>query len=269
MNEVLVTRYAEVPLGQFFYADLITIISLTVLACVHILCGKSIWWHFFETHGWVSFSAGASVAYVFIHVFPEISILQQQFISIAGHHYTGQFISQPLYLTALAGISLPFLLDSLELNYSEQNKKYHDHVHQGIFGFRKFLYTLYNMMLAYMIVNRHNDGIWSMKIIVIVLSMHFIVLNAYFKETYHELFNKYIRWFAASGLIIGGIVAKMITMPDVILAYIFALIGGIITYTALKLELPKTKHRAPFHFLAGVICFSLLILSVPYFGQSR
>ena len=253
----------------FLDKDLISLIGLFVLASVHILCGKQNWWHFFEAHGWVSFSAGASVAYVFVHVFPDISILQQQFSGIPSHHYNGRFFNQPLYLTALAGICLPYLIDTLELSYTEHDQKCHDQVHQGIFGIRKLLYTFYNMMLAYMIVNRHNEGILSMKIIVVVLVMHFIVINASFKEIYHETFKKYIRWFAVLGLICGGILGKTVTIPDSILAYLFSLIGGIITYTALKEELPKTNHRAPFHFLTGVVCFALLILSVPYFGQSH
>jgi len=142
-------------------------------------------------------------------------------------------------------------------------------VHQGIFGIRKLLYTLYNMMLAFMIVNRQHESMLSMKIIIVVLAMHFIVLNASFKEIYHERFKIYIRWFAVLGLIVGAALAKAVTIPGYIFAYTFALIGGVITYTALKQELPKTNHRAPFHFLAGVVCFTLLILSVPYFGQAH
>ncbi|NOQ15782.1 MAG: hypothetical protein GQ581_01850 [Methyloprofundus sp.] len=252
---------------QLLSEDFIALLGLLVLAGVHILCGKDSWWHFFEAHGWVSFSAGASVAYVFIHVFPDISILQQQLSGIPSHHYSGQFFNQPLYITALAGICLPYLLDTLEMRYAEHDKQCDRQVHLSIFGIRKLLYTFYNMMLAYMIVNRHTEGVLSMKIIVLVVAMHFIVLNANFKETYHDLFKKYIRWFAVLGLVLGGVLAKAVIIPSFVLAYLFALIGGVITYTALKQELPKTNHRAPFHFLAGIICFTLLILSVPYFGQ--
>ncbi|NOR81565.1 MAG: hypothetical protein GQ529_12165 [Methyloprofundus sp.] len=73
--------------------------------------------------------------------------------------------------------------------------------------------------------------------------------------------NNWWRFFEANGWVSFSAGASV--------AYTFALIGGIITYTALKQELPKTSHRAPFHFLAGVVCFTLLILSVPYFGQAH
>lgn len=249
--------------------DVATFVGLSILAAVHFFCGKPKWWQFFEAHGWISFSAGASVAYVFIHVFPEISLLQQQHISVSNQQHYNRFFNQPLYLMAMGGICLPYLLDSLELNYTEQEKKCHKQVHRGIYVIRKLLYVLYNMMVAYMIVNRHNEGILSMKIIIVVLSMHFIVLNANFKEIYHDLFTKHIRWFAISGLILGAVLGKTIYLPGFVLAYVFALIGGIITYISLKQELPKTNHHSPFHFLAGVVCFSLLILSVPYFSQAH
>ena len=252
---------------QLHENGLVTITGLCLLAGVHILCGKQSWWRFFEVHGWISFSAGASVAYVFIHVFPEISILQQQLNSTPNHHYNGQFFSQPLYLTALAGLCLPYLLDTLELNYVENQSKHHRRVHYGIFAKKTGLYIFYNAMLAYMIVRRHGEGVLNMKLIVVALSLHFIVINANFIELYETLFIKYTRWFAALGLLVGAIIGATLNLSGYILPYLFALIGGMITYIALKEELPKTRHRAPFHFLSGVALYALLTLAIPYYGN--
>lgn len=249
--------------------DLVSFIGLAILIGVHILSGKQKWWQFFEAHGWVSFSAGSSIAYVFIHVFPEISILQQQLTSHPTPHDSIVFFNQPLYLTVLVGICLPYLLDTLELSYTKHKNKQHKHIHNSIYLTRKLLYMLYNLMVAYMIVNRHSEGALSMKMIVVVLAMHFIVLNANFRETYPELFKRHIRWFAIIGLVLGAVLGMINVLPSFTLSYLFALIGGTLTYIALKQELPKTNHRSPFHFLAGVVCFSLLILSIPYFGQAH
>ncbi len=249
--------------------DLISFVGLALLICVHIFCGKQTWWQFFEAHGWVSFSAGSSVAYVFIHVFPEIGVLQHQISETLNQQSSHHFFNQPLYLTVLVGICLPYLLDTLELRYTEHKNQQHKQIHKNIFIIRKLLYMLYNLMVAYMIVNRHSEGVLSMKMIVVVLAMHFIVLNANFRETYPELFKKHIRWFAIIGLVLGAVLGKITALPSFTLSYLFALIGGTLTYIALKQELPKTNHRSPFHFLAGVVCFSLLILSIPYFGQTH
>jgi len=59
--------------------------------------------HIFEKHGGLSFGAGASVAYVFVHVFPEVGIFQQSMTDHGGRHGSVLFINQPLYLVALGG----------------------------------------------------------------------------------------------------------------------------------------------------------------------
>ena len=267
MNDLpdkLTTLLATLQLAE---NDLISFIGLSLLAGVHILCGKNSWWRFFEAHGWISFSAGASVAYVFIHIFPELNILQQNLNGITSHHYNGQFFNHPLYLTALAGLCLPYLLDTLEISYAGNESRHHHKIHHSIFVKKTLVYIFYNAMLAYIIIRRPGEGLMNMKLIVVALSMHFIVINANFKDNYNALFIKYIRWFAVLGLISGAILGKTMDLPHYILAYLFALIGGIITYIALKEELPKTNHRAPFHFLSGVVCYALLALAIPYVGH--
>ena len=245
--------------------NIVSIMGVSLLIGVHLLSGKQKWWQFFEAHGWISFSAGSSVAYVFIHVFPEIAVLQQQFSYFNLSQHGTPFLNQPLYLVLLIGVCLPYMLDTVELHYSADKKQ----IYQSIYLVRKLLYTLYNFMVGYMLVNRHSEGILSMKMMVIVLVMHFIVLNANFKEIYPALFRKQIRWFAIFGLVLGAALGLTIVLPDYVLSCLFALIGGTLTYIALKQELPKTNHRSPFHFLLGVICFSVLILSIPYFGQAH
>ncbi len=167
----------------------------------------------------------------------------------------------------LAGICLPYLLDTLELNFHHHKTKHQQPINNSIYLIRKLLYLFYNLMMAYMIVNRYSENMFSIKIIVVVLSMHFIVLNTNFRAIYPELFKKQIRWFAIIGLILGGSFGLITALPEVILAYLFSFIGGTLTYIALKQEPPKTQHRSPFHFLAGIICFLVLILAIPYLGK--
>lgn len=249
--------------------DVVSLLGLALIASVHILCGRSNWWRFFEAHGWVSFSAGASVAYVFIHLSPEVAIFQHQMNGMPSHHYNGQFFSQPLYLTALIGLCLPYLLDTIELNYAEQHPGIQRKIHHSVFTIKNLQYVFYNIMIGYMIINRRGEGLLHMEFIILAIAVHFIVMNATFREDYKELFAKYTRWLAVLGLVIGTIIGILMDMPDNLLAYLFSFIGGIITYTALKEELPKTSHRAPFHFLAGVALYTLLILAIPYIGLNQ
>jgi len=252
--------------------DLITLAGLAFMAIAHIASSKVKLINILKTHGWISFGAGASIAYVFVHVLPEIGIFQNQITGhTGGHHQPVSFISQPLYLVTLGGLCFVYLLDTIEARFyietfkARQRHKYHIH----LFSTRTFLYLLYNVMIAFIITQRPGEGLINIMLITIALMLHFIVLNASFQETYEELQDRFIRWFATSGLLIGWLLGIMIEVPVSITATIFSLIGGMITYVALKSELPQTKHKAPFHFLAGAFLYACIALAIPFFGLSH
>ena len=138
-----------------------------------------------------------------------------------------------------------------------------------IFSVNGFLYFLYNIMISYIITQRPGEGFINITLIAIGLMLHFVVFNIRAHEAYGELFDRYIRWPVAGGLVLGWILGVMIDLPDVITVTVFSLIGGMITYIALKSELPETGHKAPFHFLAGAVIYALIILAIPYFGLSH
>jgi len=240
------------------------------MALAHILSNRAKLLDAFESHGWVSFGAGASVAYVFVHIFPEIGVFQQQLTGHNGHNQPVSFINQPLYLAALGGLCFLYLLDTIETDfYDASSKTLERHkYHLPLFSLRAILYALYNIMIAYIITQRPGEGLINITLIASALMLHFMVINVHSHEKYGELFEKYMRWPAVCGLIVGWALGIIISIPDAITVTAFSLIGGMITYIALKKELPQTEHRAPFHFIAGVVIYSLIVLAIPFFGQS-
>jgi len=219
-----------------------------------------------KTRGWVSFSAGASVAYVFMHVFPEVGLFQQQ---LFGHGETASFIKEQLYLAALSGLCFLFLLDSIEQHLINENvdpaKPYRHFL--KLFWLRSVLYGLYNLMVAYMITEKPASDLVNLLLIAVALMLHFIVLNTGFIEDYGIYYQKYVRWLAVAGLFLGWILGIFTAQPDEIIATCFAIVGGMITYVALKYELTETENQAPIHFLAGVVLYSLIILTILFFSH--
>jgi hypothetical protein len=252
--------------------DFLTLTGIILMSSVHLWGSRIAQLETVKSRGWVSFSAGASVAYVFVHVFPEIGIFQQQMLGHAGGH--GQavpFFNQPLYLAALAGLCLMFLLNSIDSRFSEEDSmivsQQHKH-YMKLFWTRAVLYGLYNLMVAYIITRRHGEGYLNTLLIAVGLMFHFLVVNIRFSEMYIEFFQKYVRWLAVTGLFLGWIFGVAVKLSDGIISTTFAVIGGMVTYVALKSELSETENQAPYYFLAGVIVYSLIILAIPFFGSS-
>ena len=252
--------------------DLLTFIGIILMAAAHTWGAKLTQLEAVKTQGWVSFSAGASVAYVFVHVFPEIGIFQKKITGgTTGHGNPVAFFNQPLYLAALGGLCLLFLLNSIESkpgegeseNSSQQYERY-----MKLFWIKAGFYGLYNLMVAYIITQRHGEGFLNILLISIGLMFHFVVVNTRFIEMYDAFFQKYVRWVAVAGLFLGWLLGAAVKLPDAAVAITFAFIGGMITYVALKSELAETGNKAPFHFLAGAVVFALIILAIPFFGFS-
>lgn len=251
--------------------DLLTLCGLAFMSMGHIGIRSITSLNFAKTHYWVSFGAGVSVAYVFIHVFPEIGIFQQQILGHSDHHQNTRFLTQPLYLAALGGLFFLYILDTIEVNFGDKEKhilKRHKYS-KLFFIIKAFLYLLYNIMIAYIITQRPGEGLINILLISVGLLMHFIIFNIKFYEVYGDLYHKFIRWISTTGLLLGWIFAISFSIPKVIEVTIFSFIGGIITYVALKNELEHTKNKAPFHFLAGALIYSIVLFAIPYFGISK
>ena len=249
--------------------DLQSLCALAVMALGHILIWKVQSYSVTRTQRWLSFGAGASVAYVFVHVLPEIGIFQQKLMGYAGHNPHGGFLSNHLYLAALGGIFLLYFLDFLEnrFEYKESHTLTKNTHFTRVSFIKLLLYFLYNVLVAYMITQRPGDGIINLILITFGLTLHFIVFNLRIAELYGELYHKYICWIISAGLILGWVVGITVNIPLVIEVTLFSVIGGIITYIALKVECSHTENRAPFHFMAGVLLYTLIILAAPYFGH--
>ena len=252
--------------------DFLTLAGIILMSAAHLWSSRITLLDGIKKQGWVSFSAGASAAYVFAHVFPEIGVFQQQILeNTGGHGQSVTFFNQPLYLAALGGLCLLFLLDSIDNKYSGDGSpnliRKHNHF-MKFFWTRAVLYGLYNLMIGYIVIQRHGEGLVNIMLIVVALMLHFTVINIRFIERYKEFYQKYVRWLAMTGLFLGWILGVAVELPAAIVATSFAIIGGMITYVAFKSELAETENKAPYYFLAGVAVYSLIILAIPFFGIS-
>ncbi len=57
--------------------DLLTLAGLFFMSLAHILSNRFGLLHILKSRGWISFAAGTSVSYVFVHVFPEIEFISK------------------------------------------------------------------------------------------------------------------------------------------------------------------------------------------------
>ncbi|MEY4519559.1 MAG: hypothetical protein RLZZ499_2159 [Cyanobacteriota bacterium] len=89
----------------FFRSGLLAI----ALALVHLFAGKLRFLEATPRSIWLSFASGVSVAYVFVHILPELSQAQETVTGAIGEALA--FLEHHVYLLALLGLAVFYGLE--------------------------------------------------------------------------------------------------------------------------------------------------------------
>lgn len=187
-----------------------------------------------------SFAAGFSIAYVFLLLIPEISILGQ------GVEY------EAFYLTLLGFIFFHFS----HRIFIKANKKEHtdlsDYLHLITLGVYNFLITF---SLIEIIINNFIQGFLTLILVTAHAVLSEIAYTSQHREKISNLRLPFIYIFTALAGLISLLSATNLTLNYVL----FALSAGAIIYISIREEIPPEKQSHPLYFLSGNMLFVLLI----------
>ncbi len=116
------------------------------LALVHLFAGKL---RFLETtprNIWLSFASGVSLAYVFVHILPELSQAQKTITGVMGEAVL--FLEHHVYLLALLGLAAFYGLERAALVSRQRNQKAGkgDVTETRVFWLHVVSFALYNAL---------------------------------------------------------------------------------------------------------------------------
>jgi hypothetical protein len=190
---------------------------------------------------YASFSGGLAIAYVFLHLIPELD---------AEHDLVGERI----YFVALLGFTALYGLEYWLRARSEQA------VRSAHFGLRIGTGMVYNAMLVYTLGMQLPASLTLTVVFVIAIGMDLLSDDIEFVETYEDRFLRLGRFLlAAAG--VAGFALSLVRRPhEVYIDLLTATLAGFMLYDVLRDEaLTGDKGRFPV-FLAGIATFSGLHL---------
>jgi zinc transporter ZupT len=124
---------------------------------------------------WLSFGAGIATAYVFVHLLPELSRVQEIFFKATADRGL-PFPESRVYTSALAGFILMYGLEHL-VSWSRKRQD----------GF-----SLYSALVSYTMARESERGIPFLIFYLVAMSLHFL-------GTDHALRREYARWYDSRG----------------------------------------------------------------------
>lgn len=246
--------------GGFMLLQLVLVLGLVL---IHIFASKMRFLEGIPRSRWLSFAGGISVAYVFMHIFPEIKEAQEQ-ISAAGQ--LEMFAEQHAYLIALTGMVLFYGLERMVK--STQKKKGErpsasggeTTTGMGVFWLHIASFALYNALIGYLMVHREEQDQKALLFFFVAMGLHFLVNDYGLREDHKDTYNKIGRWVLAVAILTGWLVGVATEVSDMVVNVLFAFLAGGVILNVLKEELPEERRSRFLPFIIGVVVYSALLL---------
>lgn len=208
----------------------------------------------------MSLVSGGSIAYVFLHLVPELTHYQEvaEKANLPGWMENLDYIT---YLATLAGLTLFYGINQLSEKSQEQNKQQKNVTRPSkhVFILEISAFAMYNGLIGYLLVELSGDKVFDYIIYFIVFSFHFIANNRILHLTHEDLYTKTGRWILAISVFIGWLIYQLTPPNDLVIAFFSAFLTGGVILNIMNDEMPEEKNSSFPFFLIGLIFIAVLL----------
>lgn len=230
------------------------------LAAVHWFSGRLWFLDGVPRSRTLSFAGGVSVAYVFVHLFPEVQeagseIAESEFgslIPFAEHH---------VYLVALVGFVAFYGLERFAQRAGDDGRD-READSAGVFWLHVGSFGAYNVLVGYLLLHREEAGVVSLLFFFVAMALHFLVNDHGLREHHGSLYHDRGRWILAAAVLVGTGIGLVADVPSGMLAVLFAFLAGGIVLNVIKEELPEERESRFPAFAVGTGGYAALLLLV-------
>lgn len=236
---------------------LLTAAGALALATVHLFAGRLRFLDRIPRSRWLSIASGSSVAYVFLHILPELTAaqisLERSLTGAAGrmdHH---------AYFIAALGLTTFYGLERLAFRRRANDRLTEDPDADGtIFWTHVGSFATYNLLIGYLLAERSGDH-REYVMFVVALGLHFLVNDYGLRKHHQDRYRRIGRWVLGAAVVLGAAAGALITLPRPLVLAILAFIAGGVVLNVLKEELPPERESRFGAFAAGMVGFGLFL----------
>lgn len=209
-----------------------------------------------------SFCAGIALAYLFMHLLPELSRLQLELLDIRGENHQAYWFEEHVYIIALAGLLFFQIVDSI--GRSKDSKRAES------FSFRAemLFFSLYSALISYLIIKTVELNQPTILITIAFLA-HFFGTDIDLTERYENAFAGRGCYILSLATIAGMVVAIFSPVSDTIYIAGFSFLAGGILINTLRTELPQPQRVKNVFLLLGTVVYTGLILLIYYISRNK
>jgi hypothetical protein len=233
-------------------------VSLTHIAAPRILDSKILNRTQSRQDAVASFAGGVAIAYVFVHLLPELADGEQAFTQVGViEEVPDLFIQSSLFFVALIGLVTFFFLDAkAESNPNGSKQLYR--IHLGMVATLSFIFSYTNF-------DRIEIGLDFAVLFAVVMSLHFILTDRGLARAHPNHFQREDRWVLSVALALGLLLSFIAPPPNELwVAIPTAFLGGAVLLGVFREELPTVNVARLGWFTFAVALFSTLLIWASY-----
>lgn len=241
------------------------LVAALCLAGVHVIADRVRLDDRLPHRTWISAAGGISIAYVFVHILPELQAGQRAF----GEAGVGvvPFLEHHVYLVALLGFAVYYGVERLAREVAPDGREGDVDAEGGgegvaVFWVHLATFGVYNAIIGYFLVHRIESGITGLSIFAVAMGVHLFVIDAGLDRHYGGAYDRYGRWVLAAAILAGWAIAQAVELHEVAIATLFAFLAGGVVLNVVKEEVPEETRSSFLAFAAGAAAYAALLLFV-------
>ncbi|HEX8105061.1 MAG TPA: hypothetical protein VF533_20745 [Solirubrobacteraceae bacterium] len=244
---------ADITTGQSVVAALGVTLALAVL---HLLAPRIRRLPFVPERAMGSFAGGIAVAYVFLHLLPEL---------VEGNEAIGEalrdvvdptpLLDLAIFAVALLGFVVFYGLERLARDRADREDE-----GGPVFALHLGSFLVYNGLITYTMPLRIRTGVAFAALFTVAMGLHFVLTDRGLEEHYPRRFARAGRPLLAVALLAGwALVAIFAPSSTVLVSLLTAFLGGSILLNVFKEELPSNRGSSFLWFTIGLGLYSALL----------
>ncbi len=228
---------------------MLALAAAVLLALAHLLAGKLRFLDRAPRRIWRSIAGGVSVAYVFVHLLPELSEGQETVAEAAGEALA--FVENHVYLVSLFGLAVFYGLEHTPApsRKSRKGAGEEDTTSPGVFWLNMASFSLYNVLIGYLLLHRIERSPEDLILFATAILLHFVVNDYGLREHHKRDYSEIGRWILGSAVLLGWVIGLAVEVPEEAIAVIIAFLAGGIVLNVLKEELPAERESRYWAFV--------------------
>lgn len=232
--------------------ELLPLGAAVVLAVLHLLAGRLRFLDGIPRSRWLSVAGGISVAYVVVHLLPELAEYQESISEQAPA--TLAAVERHVYLLTLVGLAVFYGVE----RWARSTRGRNGTASVGSTAFSFATYAVYNALIGYLLVRRQS----AVLLFALAMGLHFVVNDHGLREHHQQVYHRYGRWLVSIAVLLGALVAVASEVPEAVVGMVLAFIAGGTMLNVLKEELPAERESRFGSFAAGAAAYAAVLVAL-------